>query len=143
MKATTIGLAGLFCLMLAVTASADNDELKKLKGRFKARYATLVKLKAAGKVGETYRGDVKAVKAAYLVEKVAAEGEKTVKTFLEEENKDRGRLYVLLAKQAGTTPAKVAERAVKRNFQKAAAEHYLQTKADTWVQKKDYKPKPK
>jgi hypothetical protein len=25
MKATTIGLAGLFCLMLAVTASADND----------------------------------------------------------------------------------------------------------------------
>jgi uncharacterized protein YdbL (DUF1318 family) len=138
MKTMKIALAGLFCLVLATRVMADNDELDKLKERFKARYPTLVKLKDAGKIGETWQASVLAVKAEYLEE--VAEGEKTVKVFLEEENKDRARLYVLLAKQAETTPEKVAERAVKRNFEKAEAEHYLLPKAGTWVKKKDYKP---
>lgn len=138
MKATTIALAGLFCLLLALPAMADGDELKKLKSRFKARYPTLVKLKDAGKIGETFKGSVEAVKAAYLEEK--AKGEKTVKVFLQEENKDRSRLYILMAKQAETTPQKVAQRAAKRNFTKAKAEHYLKPKSGKWVKKKDYKP---
>ena len=138
MKASTIALAGLFCLMLVLTASAEENELTKLKARFKTRYPTLVKLKNGGKIGETYKGNVEAVKAAYLEEK--AVGEKKVKVFLAEENKDRARLYVLMAKSAGTAPEKVVARAVKRNFSKAEPKHWLKVKSGKWVQKKDYKP---
>jgi uncharacterized protein YdbL (DUF1318 family) len=137
MKALTIALTGLFCLTLALTAVAQDDEITKLKARFKARYPTLKKLKDAGKVGETTAAKVEAVKAAYLEEKAA--GEKTVKTFLAEENKDRQRLYILMAKQAETTPEKVVERNAKRNFSKADPNHYLKLKSGKWLKKKDYK----
>ncbi len=55
MRATTIALAGLICLVMAFSAMADENkiELGKLKAKFKARYPTLVKLKNAGKIGET------------------------------------------------------------------------------------------
>ena len=140
MKAITIALAGLFCLMLTLNVTAEENELSRLKARFKARYPTLTTLKNAGKIGETHQGNAAPVKAAYLEEK--AVGEKTVKTFLAEENKDRSRLYVLMAKQAETTPQKVAQRAAKRNFGKAAPEHYLKLKSGKWIKKKDYKPDP-
>lgn len=141
MKTITIALTGLFCLVLALNAMADTDtELDKLKERFKERYPTLDKLKDAGKVGETTRGKVEAVKAEYLDEK--AVGDTTVKAFVAAENSDRDRLYVLMAKEAGTTVDKVVERAAKRNFSKAEGDHYLQLKSGKWVKKKDYKRDP-
>ncbi len=138
MKTVTITLTGLICLLLALPARADDaGELNKLKEQFKKRYPTLLKLKNAGKVGETTRGKVEAVKAAYLDE--IAVGETTVKALLAAECKDRDRLYVLMAKKAETTVDKVAERAAKRNFSKASGEHFLKFKSGKWIKKKDYK----
>jgi len=140
MKTMTITLTALVGLLLALPALAeDAGEIDKLKERFKKRYPTLLELKNDGKIGETTRAKVEAVKAEYLDE--IALGETTVKAFLAAENKDRDRLYVLMAKQAGTTVDKVVERAAKRNFGRAADEHYLKLKSGKWVQKKDYKRK--
>ncbi len=142
MKAMTIAMTGLFCLFLALTAMADDAaEIGKLKENFKKRYPTILKLKDAGKIGETTKGKIGAVKAAYLEEK--ASGETTVRAIIAAENTDRDRLYVLMAKQAETTVDKVAARAAKRNFGKASLEHYLKLKSGKWVKKKDYKRNPR
>ena len=131
-------LAVLFVAALAAPA-ARADGLTDMKKRFEARYPVLLKLREAGKVGETYLGWVEAVKADYLTEEVEFGEEKiTVKDLLAAENRDRVVLYKYLAKEAGTTPELVAERNAKRNFEKAGAEEWLKTK-DGWVQKKDIK----
>jgi uncharacterized protein len=137
MKLIPLTLALVATLFVATAAFAEDSDLDKLKKRFKGRYPTLVKLKDAGKIGETRAAMVEVVKAEYAGEK--AVGDKTVQAFLAEENKDRAELYALMAKQTETTVELVAARAAKRNYEHAAADHYLKTKADTWVKKRDYR----
>ena len=78
--------ASLF--LLAPRARAD--ERADLKKRFEERYPTLVKLKDAGKVGETIDGRVLTVKDEYGKEKVDRNDPKslTITQFLELENKE-------------------------------------------------------
>jgi uncharacterized protein YdbL (DUF1318 family) len=129
-------LAVLVVAALAAT-TARADELGDLKERFATRYPALLKLREAGKVGETYLGHVEAVKEEFLKEEVqVGETKTTVKDLLAAESKDRKSLYEIVAKKTGTTPEKVAARNALRNFEKAGPEEWLKTK-DGWVKKKD------
>ena len=137
-------------LMLAVALVAQGGqtpekELEELKLRIKERYATLVKLKDAGKLGETWDGQVDAVKPAFKDEKAdpTAKDSDTIKVFLEKENKDRLRLYELLAKGMKLTAAEVGIENGKRNFKNATAEWFVKPQGKDWVKKKDFKPDPK
>lgn len=124
----------MFVLLLAVSP-ASADRMQELKDRFQARYPTLVQLKNAGKVGETTKGLVDVVNAAYGSEKV---NEKyTIGSFVAEENTDRQALYGIIAQQQKTTPDLVAGRAAKRNFERAEPNEYLKLDNGTWVQKKN------
>lgn len=121
--------------LLAAPAFAV-DSLDSLKERFKKRYPTLVKLRDAGKAGETDQGFAGAVKSSYRDEKTGS-GDQTVGAFLDEENSDRRKLYKIIAEKDGSTAEKTAERNAQRNFRKAKDEHYLQKKG-TWKKKKDW-----
>ncbi len=137
-------LLATLLLVLAPSALAGEDkkdELEKLKQRFKERYPVLLDLKDAGKVGETHEGLAKAVKEQYLDDKANPDAEdgRTVKEFLAAENKDRRRLYELIAEEVDTTPEKVARRDAQRRFEKAEPDHYLKLEEKGWVQKKKLK----
>jgi len=132
-----LSVAGLLCGALAGPARAD--ERDELKERFKKRLVDLVKLQDAGKVGETSVGTVEAVKPQYLDDKVdpSDSDSPTITRFLQAENKDRLRLYQLLAEDLKTEPEKVARRDAQRRFEKAKPDHYLKLDSGKWVQKKD------
>lgn len=127
--------------LLSVAAVARADEREELKQRFKERYPTLVRLKKAEKVGETFKGLAAAVKEEYEDQKVDPQQpeSQTIKAFLAEENRDRLRLYELLAEELKTTPAKIAERDAKRRFEQAKPHEWLQPEKDKWVRKRDMK----
>jgi len=120
-------LAGTLAVALASTATAGS--LDELRGRFKQRYPKLLKAKDDGKVGETFKGFVEAVKPEFL-------DDKALKKLVDDENTDRKTLYGILAKKEGTTPEKVAERNAVREFKKAKPGHYLKNKDGKWEQKK-------
>jgi uncharacterized protein YdbL (DUF1318 family) len=141
-------------MMLAVVLAAaqtpqtrptQDKEVAELKQRMEERYAALLKLMDAGKVGETWDGQVDAVKPAYKDEKVDPQQKDsdTIKGLLEKENKDRLRLYELLAKGKPVSPAEVGIESGKRKFKKAAPEHFLKPKDKDWIRKKELKPEPR
>lgn len=123
-------LAALFA-----AGPATADERSELKERFKERYATLTALKRDGKIGETYRGLADLVRERYA-DDPAREGQ-TIAQFLREENRDRERLYELIAKETGTTPEQVAKRDALRRFESARPNDYLMPEEGKWVRKKD------
>jgi uncharacterized protein YdbL (DUF1318 family) len=117
---------------------ARNQDLANLKGRFKARYPTLLRLKDEGLIGEAADGSIDAVKETYLDR--AGTPNQTVREFVAVVNTDRTRVYELMAKSARMTKSKVAERAAQRNFEKSAASHFLRLADESWVRKRDYRP---
>ena len=127
--------------LVGLGAQSPDKELDELKQRLKDRYALLVKLKDAGKIGETWDGQVDAVKPAYKDEKAdpAAKDSDTIKALLEKENKDRLRLYELLSKGKPIKPADVGVENGKRNFKNADPEHFLKPQGKDWVRKKEMK----
>lgn len=112
-KTMSIALAVVALLLTASSSLAQSKE--ELQERFEKRLGEIRQLKQAGTVGETSEG--------YLdfVEGRSAKAGAVV----DDENADRKALYRLIAKETGTTPAKVAERAGKRNFERARAGEYL------------------
>ncbi len=129
--------AAILALCAVVGADVD-DELKDLKERFQKRYATLAALKDSGRIGEIFDGYCGVVKPEYAGEKAStAPDSPTVGEFAETENKDRRRLYALLAERNELTPELFAERNGKRNFENAGPEHFLKPKGKDWTKKKD------
>lgn len=125
-------------LGLGVTTLARADERDELKARFKERFATLVALKRDGKVGETFKGLGEVVKKSYAEDRVEGpDGATTVGDFLNEENRDRKRLYQLLAEETGATPEAVARRDAERRFKAAKPDEFLQPRPNEWVKKRD------
>ena len=118
-------LAALLLPLLSIS-SAGADELSDLKVRFKARFAKLEALKQSGAIGDTWQGKLEAVKEGTL----KADDAKLVN----EENVDRAKLYVLIAKSQKTTPAAVAARNAKREFTTAKSGEWLKFK-EGWKQK--------
>ncbi len=139
MKITMLCMSFALVLPWSATAQKPPDEMAELKQRMKDRYPQLEKLINGGKVGECWDGTVDAVKPEYLKEAV---DKTTVKDLLAAENKDRDRLYALLATGNGVTAAKVGEQNGDRKFEKAAPGDWLKTRDGKWVKKKDLPAKP-
>lgn len=113
-------------------------ELAELQQRFKERYPTLVRLVRAGKVGETYQGLAGVVEAEYAAEKLDPDDEDsiTIATFVERENRDRLRLFELMAAQLETTPAKVAAREAKRRYDRLDPDEHFQLQGRPFLTKR-------
>lgn len=137
--ATTALLLGATALLSATRVYATSPNiapapiplsasLSELQERFKTRYPELQKLKLAGKVGETYKGFIGAVRPEF-------ESDPNVQQILANENADRRELYHQLAQQTGTTPDEVASRNAARNFEKARSGEWLQYANGQWKQK--------
>lgn len=111
-------LAGLL-LALTGTALAETDA-SVLRQRMEARLPAIDRLKAQQLLGENNRG---------LLEWRAAVPNERSGQLVEEENRDRRAVYVLLARQTGGTPEAVA-RLRARNIAKASA-------PGIWIQHED------
>jgi uncharacterized protein len=131
-------LSLLVAFLLALAAPAFGQSKEELQARFKQRDAQLVQLKSEGRIGETMQGLVAATRPAFA-------SDAKVKAFVEEENKDRLALYVILSKEqtdasggkTKVTPSMVATVNANRSFSKAKSGEWLQVADDTWIQKKD------
>jgi uncharacterized protein YdbL (DUF1318 family) len=116
-------LTSVTALLLAGTASASGhalslvDEMADLRARFESRDPQILALKKTGTIGETYLG--------FLDAPGALPGE--AQSLMADENTDRKKLYELIAKKEGATVEAVAERAARRNFNKAAKGEMLKT----------------
>lgn len=119
-------LATAASLMLT-QASPAADDLESLQSRFKQRYAQLLKLKQAGKIGETWKGFLEPVEGREL--------EAAADQLVQDENDDRRKLYRLIAEKEKATPDLVAERNATRNFEKARPGEYLKGRDGQWKQK--------
>lgn len=121
-------------------AAREQDPRAELKESMRARYATLSAMRDAGKIGETPAGEVKLVKAEFGTEKVDPKdaGKGTVADLVAAENKDRQRLYELLAKELKITPAEVGKQNGARNLDKASPDHWVEIDGK-WVQRKTVK----
>ncbi|MCU0727652.1 MAG: YdbL family protein [Planctomycetes bacterium] len=135
---TAIVMALALVALTATALSGPEEDLGKLKERFIKRHPVLSRLANEGKVGEVHDGYAAAVKTEYLDQKAGPDADSpTIRAFLAEENGDRSRLYAILAEKEALTPEIVADRAGKRNFDRAKPDHWLKPKDGAWVQKKD------
>lgn len=98
---------------LSAPLLAQDAKLAELRKRFEERDPEIRQLKKAGAVGETSDGYLDFVK------------EKKSADLVEQENADRKELYRLIAKKEAASAEVVAERAAKRNFEKARAGEWL------------------
>ena len=63
------------------------------------------------------------------------DADSALRKLIDDENADRKELYEILAKNDNITADKVAERAAKRNFEKAKAGEYLKGEDGKWTKK--------
>ncbi len=151
-----VALAAVFAALLVVgpaatthagDADARKQELAELRKRFKQRYPDLLRLKNQQKVGETWKGMVDPLKADYRDDPVDPKADKdervTIGELLAVENRDRVRLYKLLAEEMEIDAAVVARRNALRNFQQAQPRHYLKDTDDEWLTKERWVEKHK
>ena len=139
----TMTILVLACTMLVVQsrASPASDDEASLKKRFEGRYLVLKALKDDGRVGETASGWAEAVEPKSLTQKIDENKPEspTIRAFLDEENSDCQKLYILIAQRTSVAVEEVAKRNARRLFQKASPEHYLKLPDERWVQKKNLK----
>ena len=105
-----------------------NDARKaELQERFKQRFPQIREAKKAGTIGETSDG--------YLDFVEKSKADKDVRKLVDEENADRKELYTLIAKESGAPVDTVAQRAAKRNFERAHSGDYLKGEDGKWTKK--------
>jgi hypothetical protein len=128
------GIGATIAALCAITFCAIGQESgpnrTEIKQSMKSRYASLMKLKKAGTVGETTTG---------LVEVTGGEADDSVKALVKAENADRKRLYTLIAEETGTTPKEVAGNNALRLFKKASPEIKFKTREGEWKTKGELK----
>ena len=110
-------VAGVF-LMSGAAISGD------IKQRMKDRLPEIIRLKAAGVIGETNQG---------LLAFVGDNRQK--QALVDAENKDRQLVYTAIAKQQGTTAAVVGQRRALQIAEKAKPGEWLQNTSGKWIQK--------
>jgi uncharacterized protein YdbL (DUF1318 family) len=119
-------LTSAVCLTLtSASLAVQDDSMQKLQERFKQRFEQIRELKSAGKIGETFDGNVAWVKGE----------DSSAAKLVEQENADRRELYQLIAAKEKTSPDLVARRNAQRNFEKAAKGEYLKGQDGQWKQK--------
>lgn len=111
--------------ILWTAPSARADQKDELKAHFAERLPAIRQYKDAGKIGETTAGLLEAVTSV----------DATIQNLINAENADRQALYALIAKDQGTDAATVANRAARRNYEKANAGDYLKTATGEWKRK--------
>ena len=135
-------LLALACLGLPMAGPvhAGSSERAELRERFKHRYPALQQLKREDRVGEVHNGFAAALRSEYLDQRVdrGKDESPTVRALLEAENRDRRRLFELLARELNTTPERVAEREGRRRFDAAAPHEYLKPPGGGWIRKRDH-----
>ncbi len=124
-----LALTIVFVAASVFMAAEETEE--SLKKKFEKRHDEIVKQKDAGKVGETHEGYLEAIKEETLKK------DKALKTLIDEENKDRKKLYAIVAKKQSTEKQKVTAEtvgnaAVKVKFDKAGDKEYFKGKDGTW-----------
>ncbi len=123
-----VGALVLGCLLAFSPSVARADRKDELRARFAQRLPQLRALKSAGKVGETTKGLVEAVNPADA-------SDPAIKSLVDDENADRQALFAIIAKEQGTDIATVAERAARRNYERAQPGDYLKTASGEWKRK--------
>ncbi len=142
---TTLRMRAVMPMLVALwacaapVALAAQDSLDELQARFKERYRQLLELKMDGKIGETSDGLVELTAAVYRNDRVAK--------LADAENRDRKRLYELLAEDLrakaapderdAITAETVARRNARRNFTQARPTEYLLMPDGVWIQAQD------
>lgn len=142
---------GVVVCALAAVGVAQGEETPpqatraQLKKSMAGRYAALVRLKAAGKIGETYTGEVGLVDAKYGAEVVdpKAKPKVTLAEFVKAENKDRKALYAVLARELKSTAKAVAQQNAVRSFSRAKPTEFLQLTGGRWMRKRDFEAEKK
>jgi uncharacterized protein YdbL (DUF1318 family) len=130
-------MIGLTCLSIVTAVAADAHQHQtaaersaakaQLRLAFESRSTRLQALKDAGSIGETVKGLI----AVTPETKLPADDSQLVA----DENTDRQKLYDLLSEETGATREQVAERAARRNVEKAKTGEKIQKKDGSWVAK--------
>ncbi|MBU0482330.1 MAG: YdbL family protein [Proteobacteria bacterium] len=118
----------LFTILLFVgcflSANALAESGKEIKARMQARLPEIVRLLAAGTIGEGKDG------LLYFMS-----GASGNQVFVQEENDDRKKVYGAIARQQGTTPALVGERRALQIYDQADPGTWLQDANGKWYKK--------
>ena len=118
----------------SVAAARSKDEIIQSR---KARYPAVVKLRTAGKIGETFLGLPDAVKSDYLGEKVESKGKTiTIAQLIKNENTDRTEYFQIVANDTGSTPEAVAKTFSQRRKARLKSGEYWKREDGSWVRKK-------
>jgi uncharacterized protein YdbL (DUF1318 family) len=119
--------AALACTFTAPAAADNEKEKAQLRERFKERYPAMKRLKLDGFVGETAEGYVAAVNNQPL--------DAAATQLVDAENRDRRRLYEILAQELGADVETVARQNARRNFERADQGEYLRDAQQRWAKK--------
>lgn len=130
-------LCALDAASLPVLAGAP--ELARLHARVVARRPTLLTLMRAGMVGETWEGRLEAVKATYLAERSdpSASDGVTIGGLLAEEDRDRLRIYELIATGRPISAESVGIEFGLRSFASAQRSRFVRPRRSDWVEAAD------
>lgn len=118
----------------AVAQQTDQDRIQIISERMKQRYEALLKAKDDGFIGETWAGLVAIVPANRG--NIPANQRDQIQRLVRDESSDRTELFQLMAREAGTTPAAVAERFRIRQYGLAKPGHWQTDAEGRWSQKK-------
>ena len=117
--------AAVILLAPGTLLAADAKDEAALQKRFKSRHPQVQQLKTDGVIGETTDG---------YVDFVGKQADAKAADLVEQENADRKALYKLIAQKESITADIVAQRAAKRNFDRAKSGEYLK-QGGKWKQK--------
>ena len=128
----------LFLLGLLIPQASANEGLNEAKQRAAERYPTLMKLKEAGKIGESYTGYVGVVEDQYRDDKAKPDEKDspTVGELVSAENTYRQKVYQRIAEKVGVSAEQVARRKAEQNFKEASPETMLKVPDRGWIKKK-------
>lgn len=114
----------VFAMAASVALMPQDLWAQGIKERMKKRLPTIVRMKEKGIIGETNHGYL-----AYVSD------QKPNREVVENENRDRKRIYAHIAQKQGTTLEKVEKLRAKQIAQNAEPGDYLQKPDGTWYRK--------
>ena len=128
MNRATRMLSLMAIMIVGFAAAAHAEDRKEIQSRIDKRLPVLEKARDAGTIGETTAGQIEFVKS---------DSDGKLKELVDEENKDRKALFVIIASESGGTIEDVTKTYAKKLFEIAKPEHYLKGKNGVWIQKKN------
>ena len=124
MKKHQICAAVLFCFLLIPHFASADDSAEKIKTQMLTRLPVINDLKERGIIGETNQGFLAVLKPGRADPDLA-----------EAENRDRKKVYAIIAEKIGTTVERVGKRRAKQIAESAPAGHWVQNESGKWHKK--------